>query len=306
MDPKDILYNHYKNCEVRKLPEPPKYEYDVTFSYGLKVGEFFMLTAFNKAAWEQRSDFLFDVHPENPIADELRPFLTDFYRKPLKGAKWKEFHWFVENFDCGNGNIIQQTYRAFDLEPDIKPKGLIERVAVKVKNRIGLHLEGYTAGHTGLRSLKPENVDIIRNFIKSNPQFEFVEFGLNRNFPEARDFTKTDLNKTVKDVGTCEYMICINSGLMHVAACYDIKLITIIDLPRIDCCYFPIIKNQNPLCRPPYDTYDAYWLYPQSVHLHQSGENELVPRLSVHSLDAAVKGGVYPYWNDKYLNMINM
>jgi autotransporter strand-loop-strand O-heptosyltransferase len=45
------------------------------------------------------------------------------------------------------------------------------------------------------------------------------------------------------------------------------------------------------------------WLYPQNVHLHENGSNDLVPKLTIDSLKAAFEGRVYPYWKEDFLDI---
>ena len=49
---------------------------------------------------------------------------------------------------------------------------------------------------------------------------------------------------------------------------------------------------------------DIEWLFPQNVHLHQNGQNELVPIVSEDSLKMAINGDVYPYWKFDFLDLI--
>jgi hypothetical protein len=46
------------------------------------------------------------------------------------------------------------------------------------------------------------------------------------------------------------------------------------------------------------------WLYPQNVHLHQNGENEVVKKLSVFNIKKAFNGEIYPFWSHKFLDLI--
>jgi hypothetical protein len=51
------------------------------------------------------------------------------------------------------------------------------------------------------------------------------------------------------------------------------------------------------------EAFELDWLYPQNTHLHIEGCNELVPLFSKDSLKAALKGNVYPYFKDDFLDI---
>ena len=215
-------------------------------------------------------------------------------------------------FDCGNGHLYQKTQRALGLEVDTLPKGYLTptvKTSVK-KNRIAIN---FSTGPSGLDLLSvgfknprrlEENAKLeIEKFIK-NSNYNFVEIGTERmfDFDNVEDFTNRSVEDSLNELSSCEFFIGLNSGFMNAASCFGVKSIIIVNVPRIEDLYLPIIVDF-------YDdktraAQDLEWLFPQNVHLHQNGENELVPIVSEDNLKKAIDGDVYPYWKFDFLDLI--
>lgn len=215
-------------------------------------------------------------------------------------------------FDCGNGHLYQKTQRALGLEVDVLPKGYLTPTAhtyVK-KNKIAIN---FSTGPSGLDLLSvgfknprrlEENCKIeIEKFIK-NSNYEFVEIGMERmfDFNNVKDFTNRSVEDSLNELSSCEFFIGLNSGFMNAASCFDVKSIIIVNVPRIEDLYLPIIVDfYNDETRV---AQDLEWLFPQNVHLHQHGQNELVPIVSEQNIKRAINGEVYPFWKFDFLDLV--
>jgi hypothetical protein len=320
---KDILFSFYKN----KKNQGPLFNKD-NHNIGCynKLGEAIMLSSIpEKSFLENQNIFLDKKH--NYFLDIIlkkNPFYQDrIINKSLS------IHDIVEHFNCGNGNILQQIYRILGLAVDIKPKGKLYIEKTKKKNLIGIHLDGVSAGRFSPkgRIIYHSNIETLQRFINNNlQQYSFIQFGQGKLKEEdllltgvskpknddktgllnnVEDFLNKNIEDTLEKIAECEYFICLNSAFYHAAIALNIKTICIINLPDIKECYIPILVNEMLPCVPPYSSWDKNWLYPQAVHLHQDGENELVKQFNEKNLKKALEGEIYPFWKDDYLNLIN-
>jgi hypothetical protein len=321
MNVENILRSYYQDKipNGRNLNKPIK-----TVGCYNKLGESIMLSSIpEKANKENKEVFL----------NKDGNFFLDIVLKNNtyhinKKEQFETIHHLVENFNCGNGNILQQIYRILGLEIDIKPKGNLYINKEKKKNLIGIHIDGISAGrfYPRGRSIYEENIKILQEFINDNSQYSFIQFGQGQNKREdlipsgisevikndksgllenVEDYLNKSLEDTFNKMAECEYFICLNSGFYHAAIALDIKTICIINLPVIEECYLPILVNEMLPCSPPYLKWDKNWLYPQAVHLHQDGENQLVKQFNYLNLKKALHGDIYPFWSDKYLSLIH-
>ena len=83
---------------------------------------------------------------------------------------------------------------------------------------------------------------------------------------------------------------------MNLAAAMSIKSIIIVNVPDINNLYLPVLEDIS--------QEDTNWLYPQNVHLHQNGENELVKYATEENIKKAINGELYPFWTHDYLDLI--
>jgi hypothetical protein len=297
----DILINHYRQLEKRGSPP---FEVKRIGAYD-KLGDSVFLTRIPKKAQEENKELYIDVVGNRFITPLLDG--NHFYKPAPDHLKNWTFHHMVESYNCGNGNILQQTYRLLGLKVDSKPKGYFNYNPAKNKKLIGIHVDGVSAGNIvgagTARMIYPKNLELIQKFILENQnRYKFVQFGLAKAFQGVEDFTGIPLVESIRKAAECEYAICLNSGFMHVFAMFDVKIVCVINSPFLQHCYFPVLVNEMPECHPL--RYDRVWLYPQAVHLHQDGENELVPCFSLENLQKALDGEVYPYWSDCWLDLI--
>lgn len=321
MNPEDILRCYYKD----KTSNGKILDKDIkTVGCYNKLGESVMLSSIpEKANVENKKVFL--NKDENFFLDIVlknNPYHIN------KKENFETIHYLVENFNCGNGNILQQIYRILGLNVDVKPKGNLYINKDKRKNLVGIHIDGISAGrfYPRARSIYEENIKILQDFINDHPEYSFIQFGQGNNKREdlipsgiseviqndksgllenVEDYLNKSLEDTFNKMSECEYFICLNSGFYHAAIALDIKTICIINLPAIEECYLPVLVNEMLPCTPPYLKWDKNWLYPQAVYLHQDGENQLVKQFNYLNLKRALNGDIYPFWNDKYLSLIH-
>jgi hypothetical protein len=210
----------------------------------------------------------------------------------------------LEFIDLGNGHLSQRLQRALGLNVELIPKPYLDIENNFKKNKIALHFStGPSAfdllekGYKEPRQLQESTKREIENFINST-DYEFVEFGGKRVFENERvkDFTRFSIEDSIKELSECEYFIGLNSGFMSLAAAMSIKSIIIVNVPEVHNLYLPVIQD--------YWEEDMNWLYPQNVHLHQNGENELVKSATEINIKRAINGELYPFWENKFLDLI--
>lgn len=237
------------------------------------------------------------------------------------------------DYDWGGGHLIQRTARALGLSEIPKPRGIINHPKNSVKNRVAYHLErkGYPFGwhleeNPSRSRAKQRSLDVglqleegdELGWYKENYQnthllplniieefYSFIENFPQYEFHNLATFTQRDdnsLDRMIEFLSTCDYFIGIDSGPMHLAAALDIKSIIIVGshchsgCPAPNLLYLPELAEGDTVT-------DIYWLYPQNVHLHLDGNNELVPMFSHDSLEASLKGDVYPYFKEDFLDI---
>jgi hypothetical protein len=108
--------------------------------------------------------------------------------------------------------------------------------------------------------------------------------------------TGLSLAETIQLLSSAEYFIGIMSGPIHLAAALDIKLICVTNFPPPELICLPCLKD--------IDQVESEWFYPQSVILHQDDDGKFVKRLTTENLHRALDGDIYPYWSDRYLELI--
>lgn len=213
----------------------------------------------------------------------------------------------IYGYNLGGGHFTQRLERAWDLPVDLVPRPCLVVAGARVhRNSVVLHLgpgreknlkRQRQSVHPRAREVYPETRDVLQRFIKAHSEMSFCEVGdVSSGLENVSDWTGLPLQETIVRMATCEYFIGINSGPMHIAAALDLRIIGIINFPAPERLVLPVMKDVG--------LFDAEWLYPQSVLLHQDAEGPLVPRLTYASLERAMAGDVYPYWSTDYLDLI--
>lgn len=300
----DILNNHYKN-KFNKKPElldlykiQAARELDlVTLNIGL--GDAVALTCLTQQSSKKLNIFSPNKHWQtlckfnsalNPIGESKNYIRTEI----------------LELHNVGNGHIDQRLQRTLGLPVQKLPKPYLHPTVPlnKKRNKVALHFStGISAfdllqhGFVNPRQLEDWAQKEILKFIDGS-NLEFVEFGMEQKFqhPKVKDFTKTSVEDSINEMATCEYFMGLNSGFMSVAAALELKSVIIVNVPDVKDLYLPVIQECS--------AEDMNWLYPQNVHLHQNGENELVKKLSVVNIKKAFDGEIYPFWSHQFLDLI--
>lgn len=212
----------------------------------------------------------------------------------------------LEMFNVGNGHLAQRLQRALGINIERIPKPYLiptKEVSQK-KYKIGLHFttgpsawDLLASGFQLPRQLEESGKEEILKFIDTS-NYEFIEFGGKKTIfhDKVQDFTKKSIEDTLNEIASCEYFIGLNSGFMSAAAAFNVKGIIVVNAPKVEHLYLPILVT--------WKVEDMNWLYPQNVHLHQNGENELVPKLTKDNIQKAIDGNIYPYWKTDYLDLV--
>lgn len=307
-DIKDILVKFYSSKESTRQ------EIDCSFlqeNSGLSIctlnsglGDAIVLTSLSK---NKKNHILYSP---NKHWQTLAKFNQNLSKQPI-GDRFIRTE-LLELFDLGNGHLHQRLQRAFGIEQDLIPKGYLYPTEEIEKNKRKIAI-CFSTGPSGLDLLSvgfknPRRLDQtaeveVRKFIEGS-SYEFVELGSERMFAyeNVKDFTKKTVEDSLNELSSCEYFIGLNSGFMNAAAALSVKSIILLNVPRVEDLYLPVIKDF-------YDEtsrsgQDIQWLFPQNVFLHQHGENELVPIVSCDNIKKALNGEVYPFWKTDYLDLI--
>jgi hypothetical protein len=304
--PRDVdqILNYYKRAKNYTEKRTP---YDFS-AYALTnccpgIGDMMLLTPMPRIATEQ-GKYVYICH-DNLLFSTLMKY-NCYYRDPGK-LPTIAAPLLQRTFKLGNGHLMQRLQRAWNLSPDICPKGYLNYPVEKIKGKCAIHLEPgkhVTAQnhliHNRARCLYPQNIEIIQQFIlRHTNDMSFVELGGSSHSLEGvADGTHYSLDDTIKELATCEFFIGINSGPMHIAAALDVKCVVILNFPSAHEIFLPVLTD--------IDLIDIEWLYPQAVHLHQDSDGPLAKIFSLRNLELALDGGIYPYWSKDYLDLINV
>ena len=299
----DIIFDHYKSKQNKR----PFYDFSqikeakelnlVTLNIGL--GDAIALTCLTQQSSKKINIFSPNKHWQtlckfnsalNPVGESKNYIRTEL----------------IELCDVGNGHLSQRLQRTLGLPVQRLPKPYLYPTLPfnKKRNKVALHFStGVSAfdliqhGFVNPRQLEDWAQKEILKFIDDS-NFEFVEFGMEQKFQHSKvkDFTKKSVEDSINEMATCEYFMGLNSGFMNIAAALDLKSIIVVNVPDVKDLYLPVIQECS--------MEDMNWLYPQNVHLHQNGENELVKKLSIFNIKKAFNGEIYPFWSHKFLDLI--
>ena len=300
---KDYIISYYSNLEstknnINQINDYSSYTNIVNYNNG--IGDVVTLNNLlfkdenarsNLNIFSQSKHFS-DILHFNKFKDSNHIQSNDFLRVEL-----------LEFYNLGSGHLIQKMRRFLNLPIHAKPKSYLNTNKQKVTNKIGIHLStGASAfslnSHSRPRQIYPENIKIINDFIRQNPEYSFVEFGGESvGLQNCSNFCGKSIIDSIEELSTCEYFIGLNSGFMNLAACFNIKSIIIINIPiNASDVVLPVLKDIQ--------MSDMNWLYPQNVHLHQDNKSKLVPQISYDNIKKALNGEIYPFWKEDYLDLI--
>lgn len=287
---------------VNKLPLQQVYDHITNLNNGL--GDTISITNLPYAAYQEGK--IIHVHSNSPYFKTLID-KNRYYELCNDGKTFTRAEILQGNYDCGNGHFFQRLERACGLKPSLLPSGYIippNINEIKFQNRIVLHLSvgahaiNQTHIHPRARQLYPEHKETLQRFINNNPYYKFVEIGTQFSGLEGvENNCGRLLSESIQTIYNADFFIGLHSGPMHVAAALGTKSIIIINFPSAKELYLPALKD---LPIP-----DLDWLYPQNAHLHEDEDGELVRLFTYENLEKAIKGRIYPYWDNRYLELIN-
>lgn len=262
------------------------------------IGDSVMLTDIERAAYmanRHATSWLCTTHFR-----ELQNFNP--HHRMVQVPNWASLSAYQGAFDLGPGHNFQRARRLFGLPVDPRPSGCLIVPGAEKRNRVSLHFEAGAHAHNQKcyhprpRVIYPENLAIIRRFIRSHPELDFFEVGgevLGDTVPSL----KCGLTDTIKAMAECVLHIGIISGPYHVANALGVPTICIINFPSPWELMLPCVKN--------IDIVESEWLYPQSHILHQDHDSIHWPKFSLYNLEAAHNRETYPYDNpEKFMELV--
>ena len=185
-------------------------------------------------------------------------------------------------FNWAGGHCTQRIQRALGIAPSLRPSGQIKRLAKASPKGVFVHMSTNTDWKRSVpNTLSQQNQDEVIRFFNLNPEYRPYYFNNNLSLPLMAEIMES-----------CEFFLGIDSGPMHLAAALGLKSIVLINSPE-NSIMLPKIRE----C----DIPNSEWLYPQNCHLNTAGENQLVPKFSVETLERAFNGEIYPYWSEEFL-----
>lgn len=225
------------------------------------------------------------------------------YHRMAQVPHWVSLSAYQGAFDLGPGHNFQRVRRLFGLPVDPTPSGCLVVPGAKRSSKVSIHLSAgahsasQTVYHPKPRQVYPENLDVLRKFIRSHPELSFFEVGghvLGDCIPSFRG----SLTESIREMANCCLHIGIISGPYHVATALGIPTICIINFPAPWELMLPTVQN--------IDVVEAEWLYPQSHILHQDHDSLHWPKFSEYTLQAAYNRETYPYEDpSKFLNLVS-
>lgn len=237
---------------------------------------------------------IWTTSPHLPALQKFMPLYVD-----RQHADWVSLSAAGYVLNLGAGHNIQRACRLLGLTPPVVPKGHIVVPTAKPKEtRVCLHLDpGKHAAwqraniHPNARHIGPKDQKTLTDWIDSRPDLEFVEIGSTPvlRHPRVEDATGRALEDTIRKMANCGFHVGILSGPTHVAAALGLRIVTITTMPKPSELMLPTLVDTGIV--------EGEWLYPQSVVLHQEIDSPHWPLLSVNTLNAAIDGKVWPYWN---------
>jgi hypothetical protein len=307
MTPEDSILWFYKN-RPRAVRAPVKINLDV---YGITninsgLGDQMTLTDLPKSAKLNNKKIC--VRSSSKEFFSTLVSLNSYFDIDYTKFMYMDVSSLVLWYDCGNGHMIQRLQKVCGLPITPLAKGCLDKVDVsgRKNNRVILHFEPsiptfwqpqMNVNHPKARKLYSHNKEIIEEFIKERKNLEFIEVGkVKQNFKNANSIDTPKLDDLINLMASATYFLGIMSGPMHIATALGLKCVVVINFPDPNLIYLPTLSAIN---QP-----EEEWLYAQNVHIHQDLNGPLVPKISLDVLHKAFNGEIYPFWSEKYLNLI--
>lgn len=300
-------YSSMSRSRYAFRPQPPAFPETVILSNTPQcLGDFMTLTDLPRAAKEQNT-VRFTWSPRVDGETLFRTFVPE-WTFPQDRTWFTDGQSLIYNYNCGNGHLLQKLRRVFRLQVDERPCGRLHVPAQKLRDRVILHFDAGADHkrrqrdefhfHPRPRELYETSKVVIEQFIRNNPQLEFVEVGHKSQHVRGAQHVVTEtVSDLIKLIATGSWFVGVLSGPLHVATALGLRCIGIINFPFAHQVVLPVLR--------PTGVPEEEWLYPQHVWLHQDNGSALVPKFSLTSLEAAFGGDVYPFWDDAWLPLIN-
>lgn len=297
----DKIINYYKRFDDFS-PDIFKVDKDfVISSFSMGLGDSMILTDILNVSEGKLKVYSTSKHFYHLVKNY--PYL----KFPRNEYKMYNIHEIIRFENCGvAGHYLQRLRNLYNYEVDSKPKSYLPSLSkdFQIKKRIAIHIEPSEMNDYQMTffsplggNIKPENLKVIQNFIKKNcSTYEFYSIGKETFFDNCQSVYFDTAEYLYLFLNTCDYFIGIDSGPMHVAAALNIKSIIILSHVPYETIVLPNLKNPH--------VDHIGWLYPQNIHLHQEGENDFVKYFSTNNLDKAFDGEIYPFFSDRYLDLI--
>lgn len=196
-------------------------------------------------------------------------------------------------YDLGPGHNFQRIRRLFGLSASAYPAGCLSVPGTAPSNRVSVHLvpgghvKSQGVYHPRPREVYPENLAILRQFVRGHPELSFFEIGSDYLSDAMPSLTGCPMDQVVRAMAACCLHIGIISGPYHVANALGVRTIAIINFPDPRELVLPVVRN--------IDVVEAEWLYPQSHVLHQDVDSAHWPKFSALTLEQAYYMETYPY-----------
>ena len=309
MNYKDVLLDFYKRNDPNNLEKSPHWEFcdpnqgpdaPKHVNAGMdKLGDKAAMTHIWQSAHASSKEVYVEVSGR-----VMRHYLkfNDYYIRPeveLPVGAYQRFDTGIvpAEKDWGGGHCMQSCEKLLGLKTSLIPRPYLNvkaQALPRVKNKVGICTT--TANDVPARNLTPENFNLLQEFInESSNEYSFCEFGGQATLENVEDFCGLSIGDSIIRMSELDFFIALNSGFMHLATVLKLKTIAIVGEPDVSFFYVPqLALIHGNLSR------DLTWFFPQNVHLHQRGENPLVPAFSKENLKKALGGDVYPTWDNRY------
>lgn len=307
LSPGDVVdfYNSIKTTQKPRLPSIFEPEEWTLTNTPTGLGDTIMMTDIELAAHGQGrkatswlpTKLFREIQDHNPIHEKRQSHLM----VSLSAAQSK--------FDLGPGHNFQRARRMFGLQAGMIPKGyvvqskpchrpIVRKVTIHIEP--GPHAEYQKQYHKTPRQIYPQNIEVLRRFIKIHNNIEFVEIGTSEFSDCARRFSGST-TELIAEMSTSTMHIGIISGPYHLATALGVPTVCIINFPSPWELMLPVVRNV--------DVVEAEWLYPQSQILHQDRDSAHWPLFSAESLEKAFRFELFPYYGDldnvnKFLELV--
>lgn len=301
LTPDDVISFYGSRPGTKKKPLPMRLEPEewTLTNTPTGLGDSVMLTDIERAAFQDgRRATTWLCTPGFRELQNCNP-----YHRMIQVPHWISLSAYQGTFDLGPGHNFQRARRLFGLTVDPKPSGCLMVPGAKRTNKVSIHLSAgshaasQTVYHPNPRQVYPENLDVIRRFIRKHQELDFFEVGGDVLSDTVRS-VRGSLTDSMKEMAECCLHIGIISGPYHVATALGIPTICIINFPAPWELILPTYKN--------IDIVEAEWLYPQSYILHQDHDSLHWPKFSEYTLEAAYQRETYPYEDPtEYLNLVS-